>query len=170
MAQGKLIKNFDFRTEDQKLLGEADLYRKALEKAAYGAVGPAFSQGLQGISGYLSHAGPLADSGARAALSARLASGLYGGAARQVAGGYSDYLSQALRDRRQFQYQLALQKAQKKAQQTGLGGVLGGIAGTVLGGPFGGAAGTWLGNQVFGSGGSYGSDPYNLFNYNTGSR
>jgi len=110
-------------------LNDAELYRKALEKAAYGAVGPAFSQGLQGLEGYLSRAGPLADSGARAALSARLASNLYGGAARQVAGGYADYLGQSLRARKEQQYRLALMKAQKKMQGSNF---LGGIVGTGL--------------------------------------
>lgn len=141
--------------EDQKILGEADLYRQALQKAAYGEAGRSLSSGLQGISGFLSTRGPLADSGAGAALSSRLAGNLYGGAANRVAGGYADYLRQSLTARRQYQYQLALLKAQQKAQQTGLGGIAGGIAGGFLGGP----GGAYLGSKLFGGGGN----PYSVY-------
>jgi hypothetical protein len=156
MANGKLYAGLQTgikrqqQVEQDQLLGDAELYRKALEKAAYGAVGPAFSQGLQGISGYLSHAGPLADSGARAALSARLASGLYGRAASQVGQGYASYLGNLMQQQRNYKYQLALLKAQQKAQKTGIGGILGGVGGTILGGPLGGYAGNYLGTKIFG--------------------
>jgi len=125
---------------------DADSYRKALERASYEQAGRGLSTGLQGISGFLSTRGPLSDSGAAPALAARLAQGLYGGAANRVAGGYAQYLAQALSARRQYQYQLALLKAQKKMQQTGIGGVLGGVAGAI-GGPFLGAVGTNLANR-----------------------
>ena len=143
--------------EDQKILGEADLYRQALQKASFGEAGRGLSSGLQGISGFLSTRGPLADSGAGAALSSRLAGNLYGQASNRVAGGYADYLKQAMNARRQYQYQLALLKAQQKAQQTGIGGVIGGIAGAAL--P---VVGSYLGRKApkspFGvdSGGYYG--------------
>jgi hypothetical protein len=139
--------------EDQKILTEADLYRQALAKGAYGEAGRGLSSGLQGISGYLSSRGPLADSGAGAALSSRLAGGLYGQASNQVAGGYAQYLAKAMNARRQYQYQLALLKAQQKAQQTGFGGVVGGIAGAALGGPLGGYLGSKLWGGIGGGGG-----------------
>lgn len=117
--------------QDQQVLNEADMYRQALAKASYGEAGRAYGQGLGGLQGWLSTQGPLGDSGARAALGSRLATNVYGGAANRVAGGYADYLGQAMNARRQFKYQMALIKAQR--QQTGLGGFFGGAVGAFAG-------------------------------------
>src|SRR5690242_3607944 len=111
------------------IYGPANAYRQAL----LGAAGENVSQGIGSINNYLAGAGPLGDSGARAALSARLAASQYGG----VQTNYANYLAAALRARQQYRYQQALLKAQRKAQQTGLGGIAGGVAGAFLGGPGG---------------------------------
>lgn len=105
--------------------GEADLYRKALEKAAYGQAGNEYSGGLNDITNFLARSGPLADSGAKLALQKRLYSQIYGQARNQIGMGYAQYLAQALAAQRNYKYQ----KAFAKLQQTGVGGFLGGIAG-----------------------------------------
>ena len=150
-----------YKAGNDALMGDADLYRQALEKSAYGALVPAFSRGIQGIQGQLSRMGPLADSGANAALTARLASNLYGGAASQVGQGYSAYLANLLQQRRQYNYQLALMKKQaklgKKKPLDYLAGAAGGAGGFLLGGPAGAAAGYGIGSNL-GGGGTFGSD------------
>jgi hypothetical protein len=139
-------------------VNDAELYRKALEKAVYGGVGQAYGQGLQGLQGYLSTAGPLADSGTRAALGARLASNLYGQAAGQVGQGYASYLGESLRARREQQYRLALMKAQAKANKKNfLASAAGGVAGFLSGGPLGAAVGYKFGGGG-GGGGYFGND------------
>jgi len=131
---------------------DLDLYRTAAEKAAYAQLGPQFSQGLSAIQNFMARSGPLADSGARTALAARLGSRIYGQASGQIAGGVQDFIAQLLNQRRQFMYQQALEKQRQQASKTGFGGVAGGIAGSLVGGPLGG----YLGNKLFSSGGSGG--------------
>lgn len=137
---------------------QADIYgpANAYKAALMGAAGEQVSAGVPQINSYLAGAGPLADSGARAALAARLSGKAYGG----VQTGYAQYLAALLRARQAFRYQSALLKQQRQAQQTGIGGVLGGIGGAVLGGPIGGA----IGSKILGGGGgggySYGNQGY----------
>lgn len=126
---------------DQQPFNDANAYKQALMAAA----GEQVSAGLPGINSFLAGQGPLADSGARASLAARLAGQAYGG----VQSGYARYLADALARRRAYQYQTALLKYQKSLQQTGLGGILGGIGGSIIGGPVGGAIGT----KILGGGG-----------------
>lgn len=129
---------------------QAAPYRAALEKATYAQLGPQFSQGLDKITNYLAGQGPLADSGARQALSSRLASGIYNTASGQIGGKYADYLAQIANQRRQYQYQMALQKQQQKdARKFNWASIPGAITGAAVGAykPGGG-----------GSGGGYGSD------------
>lgn len=140
----------------QGALNEADMYRSALERAAYGDAGRQYGQGLGQISSYLAGAGPLADSGAATALRARLASGIYGQAAGRIGQGYASYLGNLMNQRRNFRYQQALLRLQQKLQpHTGIGGVLGGLAGTALGslaGGYGAALGGRLGAGIGGGG------------------
>lgn len=110
----------------------ADVYRKALEKAAYGDYGRDYGAGLNDITSYLARSGPLADSGAATALRARLASQLYGQAQSRIQGGYADYLRQLQLLRLQNQYQMNLLKYQKQHQGGGFLGTVGGIAGAAL--------------------------------------
>lgn len=132
----------------QGVMGDANSYRAALERAAYQDAGSQYGAGLGQISGYLARSGPLADSGASTALRARLASQVYGAASNRIGGGYADYLGQAMNARRAFNYQRQLMAYQKKLQpRTGIGGVLGGIAGAV-GGPILGAVGGAIGQKI----------------------
>ena len=133
---------------DKKMWGEADSYRAALEKSAYGDAGAQYGQGLNQITNYLAKSGPLADGGAGTALRYRLASQLYGGAKSKILSGYAQYLKELQQQRRQFEYQKQLLKYQKDQQSTGVGGFLGGALGSVAG-PFGAAVGTALGSKVF---------------------
>ena len=138
--------------EERQFYGEADAYRAALEKAAYGDMSSQYSQGLSGITRSMAGAGPLADGGAPAALRYKLYSGLVDKTRSRVGSGYAEYLAQALAARRNFRYQQALLKLQKKQQSTGFGGVVGGLAGAAVGslaGGFGAAAGGNLGSKVF---------------------
>ena len=100
-------------------INQANIYRKALEKAAYGDYGRDYGAGLNDITSYLARSGPLADSGAATALRARLASQLYGQAQSRIQGGYADYLRQLQMMRLQNQYQRDLLKYQKKLQGGG---------------------------------------------------
>lgn len=135
-------------------------YRAALEKASYRDAGLQYGAGMGQITNYLAGAGPMYDSGGATALRSKLASSIYGGAAGRIGNKYADYLAQIGHQRRQYQYQMALMKQQKKMQQTGFGGVAGAIAGGALsflgGGPAGAAAGNGLGG---GGGGSYTYEP-----------
>ncbi len=115
----------------------ANVYRKALEKSAYGDFGREYGAGLNDITNYLARSGPLYDSGAATALRAKLASKLYGQAQSRIQGGYADYLKQLQMMRLQNSYQRELMKYQKKLQGGGgfwgtLGSVAGGVAGAVL--------------------------------------
>lgn len=141
---------------------DIDQYRGTVEKAAYGAINPALQGGYASINNYLAGAGPLADSGAGAALKARLASSIYGEAAGRVQSGVSDLVGNIINKRRDFQNQLALLKYQKKLQSTGPGGALGGFIGGIAGsaaGPIGASIGAKLGGGLMGggSGGYYSS-------------
>lgn len=143
----------------QGLLGEADQYKAALQRAAYSDAGAQYGQGLGDISNYLARSGPLADSGAGTALRMRLASQIYGGANQRIGQGYADFLGGSLRNRRNFLYQQALARMQQQQQKTGLGGILGGIGGAI-GGPFLGALGAGLGTKLggrsnYGGGGQF---------------
>lgn len=146
---------------DQK---QADIYRAALEKAAYADTGEQYGQGLKQISNYLAGAGPLADSGAATALRARLASDLYRGTRGRIGNSYAQYLAELMRQRNQYNYQRQLMEYQKKMNKTGVGGFLGGIAGAGLGflggGPMGAMAGYGAGSRLGGGGGYYANDAY----------
>jgi hypothetical protein len=93
---------------------DTDMYRKAVEKAAYGQAGDQYAGGLGDITNFLAKSGPLYDSGAKMALQKRLYSLIYGQARNQIGAGYADYLKQALQAQRNQRYQLALQRAQKR--------------------------------------------------------
>ena len=115
----------------------ANVYRSALEKSAYGDFGRQYGAGLNDITSYLARSGPLYDSGAATALRANLASKLYGQAQSRIQGGYADYLKQLQMMRIQNAYQKELLKYQKKVQGGGgfwgtLGSIAGGVAGAVL--------------------------------------
>ncbi len=112
---------------------DAEAYRRAVQQATYGALGPEFSQGLRQITGGLAGAGPLADSGAATALRSRLASDIYGRAAGRIGGSYADYLGNVLNQRRQYNYQRQLLAYQKKLNKRSTLGTLGGIAGGIGG-------------------------------------
>lgn len=99
--------------ENQGILGDAEMYRSNLEKAAYAQASPEFSQGIGRITNYLAGSGPLADSGARTALLSRLSGQIYGGIRGKVAGGYSDFLGNLLQQRRQHRYNMELAKYMK---------------------------------------------------------
>lgn len=115
------------------IMGDANSYRAALERAAYGDFGRQYGAGLNDITSYLARSGPLADSGAATALRARLASQLYGQAQSRIQGGYADYLRQIQQQRRGFNYQRALLAYQKGMQpKSGFWGTVGGIAGAAL--------------------------------------
>lgn len=134
------------------LYSEADRYRAALEKAAYGDFGRQYGAGLGDITNYLARSGPLADSGAGTALRAKLASQLYGQAQSRIGGGYADYLARLLQQRRGYGYQAALQRQQQNQSQGGgwgraLGSIAGGVGGAILGGPAGAAAGYQIGSS-----------------------
>jgi hypothetical protein len=160
------VQNEVDRLDQQKIMGEADTYRSALEKAAYGDAGRNYGQGLGQITNYLARSGPLADSGAATALRYKLASSVYGGAQNRIQGGYAEYLRQLLQQRRQFEYQKQLMDYQKKLNKKGpldyLAGAAGGIAGFALGGPPGAAAGYGLGSSL---GGSQSADNYANYGY-----
>jgi len=144
--------------------GQADQYRAALEKQAYGDSGAAYGQGLDAITRYLAGAGPLADSGAATALKYKLASSVYGKARSQVAGGYADFLRQMLAQKQQYMYQMALARQQKKDSKKGFSipGAIGGALGFVAGGPGGALAGYGAGS---GMGGYSTSDNYANYGY-----
>jgi len=147
----------------QGLLREADTYRSALEKAAYGDAGAQYGQGLNAITNYLAGAGPMADSGGATALRAKLASQVYGQARSRIGSGYADFLKQSLAQRKQYQYQLALQKAQK-GKKNPWGGVLG-AAGAVGGAIIGGPAGAYAGYNVGSGLGGGSADNYSNYGY-----
>lgn len=157
------------RVGQEQVMKEADLYRAALERAAYGDAGRQYGAGLGQITNYLAGAGPLADSGAATALRARLASQIYGAAAGRIGGGYADYLARALQAQRQYRYQRSLMKYAKDQQGGGgvggaLGGLVGGVGGFLLGGPPGAVAGYGVGSNMGGGGAArypgYGYNPY----------
>lgn len=102
--------------EQAQFDAELEQYRKALEKATYAQLGPEFSSGLERIQNYLAGAGPLADSGARTALSRNLYSQILQRAQGQIGGSYADLLSSLLKQRQQYRYQSELLKQQKNAQ------------------------------------------------------
>lgn len=152
----------------QGVMGDANSYRAALERAAYQDAGSQYGAGLGQISGYLARSGPLADSGAATALRARLASQTYGAAAGRVGSGYADYLGQAMKDRQAFNYQRQLMAYQKrlgkKSPWSSILGAVGGIGGALIGGPPGAAIGSSVGSAVGGGiGGGGGSAPMGPF-------
>lgn len=118
------------------LLGQANVYRAALEKQAYGDFGRQYSAGLGNITNYLARSGPLADSGAGTALRYKLASQLYGQAQSKIGDSYADFLRQLYQGRNQFNYQRALMNYQKGQNKRGFGeqfgGFLGGVGGAFL--------------------------------------
>jgi len=126
------------RLEQEKLLGEAGQYRSALEKSAFSDAGAQYGQGIRGISNYLARSGPLADSGAKTALRARLASQVYGGARSKILGSYADYLRSLQSQRRQFNYEKELLRYQKDLNKKGPLDYLAGFGGGLLGGGGGG--------------------------------
>ena len=95
----------------------ADIYRRAVESATYGQLGPQFAEGLNRITNRFAGMGPLADSGAFNTTRARLASDIYGRASGQVGGQYADYLGSMMGQRQQYQYQSDLLQQQLKAQK-----------------------------------------------------
>jgi uncharacterized protein (DUF697 family) len=143
-----------------RLTGEADVYRKALEKAEYGQLGRDLSSGYGQIERQLAGMGPLADSGAGNALRAKLASTLYGAAQGRTSQGYADYLKQIMQSQRQFRQNQILQKQAQKAQKGSFLQDLAGIAGGFIpglgalgggGGGYGGqATGNWGGGSFVG--------------------
>lgn len=141
----------------QGLMGDANSYRAALERAAYQDAGSQYGAGLGQISGYLARSGPLADSGAATALRARLASQVYGAASNRIGGGYADYLGQAMNARRAYNYQRQLMAYQKKLAKknpwSSVLGAAGGIGGALIGGPAGAAIGSSVGGSIGGGGG-----------------
>jgi hypothetical protein len=141
---GRAKRNYNYDTN--AIMGDADIYRKALEKAAYGDAGQEYGAGLKGVTDYLAGSGPMADGGAGTALRTKLYSDIYGKARSKVQGGYSEYLAQLLQQRRNFIYQQRLAELMKKGG-TGVGGVVGGLAGSFLG-PFAGAVGKGLGERL----------------------
>lgn len=146
----------------QRSIGEADTYRAALERAAYGDAGAQYGAGLKQVTNYLAGAGPLADSGAATALRRGLYSDIYGKARSRIGQGYADYLGQTLSDRRRFRYQKAMQELANKQKRGGVlgtvGGIVGGIGGALVGGPAGAAAGYGAGSSL--GGGYQASDAY----------
>lgn len=122
-------------------MSDADAYRRALERAAYGDAGSEYGAGLGQVTNFLAGAGPLSDSGAATALKARLYSQVYGRARGRVQQGYADYLGQSLAAQQRYKYQLALQEAAKKKKRLGdyIGGAIGGVVGAIS--PFGGGGG-----------------------------
>lgn len=116
------------------LMNQGDVYRAALEKAAYGDAGRQYGAGLGDISNYLARSGPLADSGAATALRAKLASQVYGAAQGRIGSGYADYLAKLFQGRNQFSYQKALMRQQelanKKTFWDNLAGLIGGAGQT----------------------------------------
>lgn len=152
----------------QGVLNQADQYRAALQKAAYGDAGQQYGQGINQITNYLAGAGPLADSGAATALRAKLASQIYGAAQGRINQGYASYLGNALNARRQYNYQRSLMQYQrnlnKPSMWSQIAGIAGGVGGALLGGPAGAAVGYGIGNNVgsgfAGGGGQQASDAY----------
>jgi len=118
-------------TTNRAIFQDADIYRNALEKAAYGGASREFGQGLGAIQNQLAGAGPLADSGVANTMRAKLLGGVYGAAQGRIQSGFADYLRQALNARQQYRYQQMLQKQAQKAQG-GIGGFLGGALGGIL--------------------------------------
>src|SRR5438105_1147472 len=57
-----------YAQNQRDILAPTNLYRKQLEETVYGGAGRALSSGLQGINAWAAGAGPLGDSGARAAM------------------------------------------------------------------------------------------------------
>ena len=112
------------------------------------------------LNGALASQGPLSDSGARSALTARLASNLYGQANQQVLGGISGFTGGMIRQRRDFQNQLALLKYQKKLQPSGFGQFAGKAIGAGLGFLAGGPVGAGIGAGA-GGGWTQANDVYN---------
>lgn len=138
------------------VISEADTYRAALERAAYGDAGAQYGAGLRQVSSYLAGAGPMSDSGGANALRSRLYSDIYGRARSRIGSGYADYLGRALAGRRGYRYQRALAElaAKKKKSPWGaIGGAIGGIGGALIGGPPGAMAGASVGSTVGGSAG-----------------
>jgi hypothetical protein len=132
------------------MLGEADSYRAALERAAYSDAGAQYGAGNTQIANYLAGAGPMADGGAATALRYKLASSTYGAAKSRIGNSYADFLKQMLAQRRQYNYQRALADQQNKANKKGpldyFAGAVGGAAGMYAGGAPKGVA------QTYGSG------------------
>ena len=153
--------------EDNRIFqSEADTYLGSLEKSAYGDAGRKYGAGLGQITNFLARSGPLADSGAGTALRTRLASNVYGGAQSRIGNCYADFIRRALEQRRQFNYQQALDKQRDRRNKKGpldyLAGAAGGAAGFALGGPAGAAAGYGVGSSL---GGSQGADNYANYGY-----
>ena len=138
---------------------DASAYRKALEQAAYGDAGAEYGAGLKQVTNYLAGAGPMADSGGATALRRNLYSDIYGKARSRIGGGYAEYLASVLSARRNYLYQRELMKLANKQKKTGVGGVLGGLAGAGLGalagGPMGASAGYNVGSNVGGNWGAF---------------
>lgn len=140
-----------WNSEDQALQHDTSAYRMALERAAYGNLGPQFQQGMAGVNGFLSGQGPLSDSGARSALTTRLAGDIYGRANQQVTQGVAGLTGDLIGQRNSFKNQLALLRYQKKLQGSGFGQfagrVVGGGLGFLVGGPQGAAIGAGVGGS-----------------------
>lgn len=118
------------------LMGQANQYRAALEKAAYGDFGRQYGAGLGQITNYLARSGPLADSGAGTALRAKLASQLYGQAQSRIGSGYADYLGNLFQGRNAYNYQRSLLEYQKRLNKRSpleqVGGFLAGAGGAFI--------------------------------------
>lgn len=131
---------------------DANAYRAALEKSAYGDFGRQYGAGLNDITNYLARSGPLYDSGAATALRAKLASSLYGQAQSRIGQSYAQYLAQLMNARRGYGYQRALANMQNQKRGGGfgstLGSIAGGVGGAILGGPAGAVAGYNIGGSL----------------------
>ena len=119
-------------------MSQADAYRAALERAAYGDAGREYGAGLDKVSRFLAGQGPMADSGGAVALRRNLYSDIYGKARSRIGQGYASYLGETLAARRRHLYQLQLQRlAAKQNKVSGaerIAGAFGGVSGAYGGG------------------------------------
>ena len=119
--------------EQDIAMKQAEAYRAALERAAYGDAGSQYGQGMDQITRYLAGAGPMADSGGATALKYKLASQVYGGARNRINSGYAQYLDNAMNQARQYRYNAMAQKASKPKWWQSVLGAAGGVAGAAIG-------------------------------------
>lgn len=123
------------------LESQADLYRKYAEKATYGQLGPEFRSGINSITNYLSGAGPMADSGFKNALMARLAGDIYNRASGQIGSSTADFLRRLLEQRQAWRYGSQSQDKQNEANKKGFGDYAAQAVGAAAGAYAGGGGG-----------------------------